>query len=282
MWYPCSPECSRLCHDTSTEYGWMSWMAIFRMSGTSQNSCGSIVSSSLPCTSAGCSHRTLSYPRAHFRWSLSHSHSSCLLQMRFERLERPQRHVLEVVLAQIEPGQGAQRPERVRRHRDQPVAVQVQLLQRAQMAQRVLVDALQLVGGRIEHAQLLQVLRELVQLADAVGGQVERLEQPQPLQPLLRQQLQLVHAQIEQLQAGEGDERAGRDAVDAVVRQVQPLHRRVQLEVFAGDDRQVGAADDELAQVREALLVGVGRDALQRVAGEVEPGQPGQRRLREG
>uniref|UniRef100_A0A182Q6U2 Uncharacterized protein n=1 Tax=Anopheles farauti TaxID=69004 RepID=A0A182Q6U2_9DIPT len=220
--------------------------------------------------------------RVRFATNLRNGTIGSQKSMRLERFECPEGRILEVVLAQIERGEGTERPKRVGRDRHQPVPVEVQLLQGAEMPERVLVYPLELVGGGVEHAQLLQILRELVQLADAVGGEVERLEQAQPLQALLRQQLELVHAQIEQLQAGEGDERTGRDAVDAVVGEMQPLDGRVQLEVLAGHDREVRPADDELAQMGKPLLVGIGRDALERIAGQVEPGEPCERRLGQG
>lgn len=84
-WYftsnPFKPECSRFCHDTTTEYGWISWIASLAINGNSQKSCGSICVNMRPRKSTGSSHFKydwlLSATAISFWWSFSHSHSSC-------------------------------------------------------------------------------------------------------------------------------------------------------------------------------------------------------------
>lgn len=105
-WYrirnPVSPVCSRPCHDTNTDFVWMSWMATFKISGWLQKYCGSSWANINPCSSMGCSHRScgasvesalaegagvcvvaimldgkvVSSERVHLEWSPSHCQSS--------------------------------------------------------------------------------------------------------------------------------------------------------------------------------------------------------------
>lgn len=119
IWKPVSPVCSRPCHDTSTDFVWMSWMATFRISGWLQKNCGSSWAKIIPCSSRGCSQRrcgvrvaagdfappdgvvvcadegpllagavleVVSSERVHLEWSPSHCQSSWESQVQFKGL----------------------------------------------------------------------------------------------------------------------------------------------------------------------------------------------------
>jgi hypothetical protein len=134
-------------------------------------------------------------------------------------------------------------------------------------------DSANLIERDVQYVQRPQIRGKLLELLEAIVREIEYPQVVESLQPLLRQQLQLVDAQIEREQVRQAAKGARRDPGDAVDAEVDVQQHGEVLEVLAGDDSQVGRTDVYLLESGVAMGGGDVVDAHQGVAGQVEPRQ---------